>query len=332
MFFIILFFLSSAAMTICDFLPSYIKLRKSIINRASSWMIATIISAMIVFSGMEPNPKLLFFACYLTACMVMLVPLPGQKRGWTLIFQLSVLFLSCIAVLCLGSSPDILYLIILLICITVMTAHLVGIYLESKNKSGIFIVKAFLIMSLSIIGIGSAVLDALFEDGLWLDIAASVLGPLIFCLVYLDNLNGWSLDAISSYENGRTVKLIGKSPQASGDRCEEIFARIQSYMEKEQPFLNEYFSLNELSRAMYSNKAYLSKAINTMSGVNFCQFVNKYRVDYAVDLIQKDKRLKVSELSMLSGFHSTVSFNMAFRLFMNETPSDYIRDYYSRLI
>ena len=36
-------------------------------------------------------------------------------------------------------------------------------------------------------------------------------------------------------------------------------------------------------------------------------------------------QLKVTELASLSGFNSLVSFSMAFRLYMNENPSDWIR-------
>ena len=38
-----------------------------------------------------------------------------------------------------------------------------------------------------------------------------------------------------------------------------------------------------------------------------------------------NKHLRVSELSELSGFHSTVSFNMAFKLVTGATPSDWKR-------
>jgi transcriptional regulator GlxA family with amidase domain len=35
--------------------------------------------------------------------------------------------------------------------------------------------------------------------------------------------------------------------------------------------------------------------------------------------------LKIAELANMSGFNSVVSYNMAFRLFMNENPSEWCR-------
>lgn len=114
--------------------------------------------------------------------------------------------------------------------------------------------------------------------------------------------------------------------QAPLDPDKDLYGKILSYMESEQPFLNDDFCLDDLARDVFSNKAYVSRAINDKAGVNFRQFVNRYRVDYAKSLIEKDLRLKVVELSIMSGFHSVASFNSSFRLHAGTTPSEYIRD------
>ena len=108
-------------------------------------------------------------------------------------------------------------------------------------------------------------------------------------------------------------------------KMDELFDRLERYMREKEPFLNENLSLAELAAEMYTNKTYLSKTINLKSGKNYCQYINQYRVNYAVQVIKRDRRVKVIELAMISGFHSVASFNMAFRLFMGDTPSEYMR-------
>ena len=100
----------------------------------------------------------------------------------------------------------------------------------------------------------------------------------------------------------------------------ELFARCCRYMELRKPFLVESFSLDDLAMAMFTNKLYLSQTINACTGRNFRNFVNNYRVLYAMELFRKNNRLRVSDLSNLSGFHTPVSFNMAFKLMMDEAP------------
>lgn len=121
--------------------------------------------------------------------------------------------------------------------------------------------------------------------------------------------------------NMRMVQDSGDGPEE--DHMSRVYTKVLNYMETRKPYLDEKFSIDDLADAVFSNKAYLSKAINYYSGRNFRQFVNYYRVMYAVSMMKKDRHLKVVELAMMSGFHSLATFNLAFKLFMNMTPGAY---------
>lgn len=110
-----------------------------------------------------------------------------------------------------------------------------------------------------------------------------------------------------------------------------LYERALAYMDEHSPYLDEFFSLEDFSRKLYTNKVYLSRTINVYSGRNFRQFVNFYRVKYSIELMRRDSRLKVDELATMSGFHSNVSYNMAFRLFMNETPKEWMMSHRKEL-
>ena len=116
-----------------------------------------------------------------------------------------------------------------------------------------------------------------------------------------------------------------QSPADEKQRMDALFQKVEAYMKRERPYLNEEFTLAGLATEMLTNKGMLSRTINAKSGRNFCQYVNKYRIQYAVSLMEKDHRLRVVELSLMCGFHSVASFNMAFKLFMHDTPSEYLR-------
>lgn len=102
---------------------------------------------------------------------------------------------------------------------------------------------------------------------------------------------------------------------------QSLYDRCCKYMVERRPFLVENYALQDLARAMYVNKGYLSKAINRFSGKNFRQYVNYYRVMYAIELFRKNMSLRVSELSNLSGFHSETSFLESFKAVMGCPPS-----------
>ena len=106
---------------------------------------------------------------------------------------------------------------------------------------------------------------------------------------------------------------------------QEIYDRIVAYFETAKPYLRSDLIIDDLVKVVFSNKLYISRAISQITGRNFCQFVTYYRIMYSVEAFRANPELKVTELANLSGFNSLVSFSMAFRLYMNENPSDWIR-------
>ena len=122
---------------------------------------------------------------------------------------------------------------------------------------------------------------------------------------------------------------LRSAPPQTGDSSAEmakmarLYSRVVTLMEEKRPYLDSEFSMNDLSLTVFCNRTYLSKTINILSGRNFSQFVNYYRVQYCVELIRQNPNMRIFDLAMMSGFHSTVSFNMAFKLNMGETPSSF---------
>lgn len=104
-----------------------------------------------------------------------------------------------------------------------------------------------------------------------------------------------------------------------------VFSRIEEYFRSESPYLDMELNIGEVSERVFTNKVYVSRAISECSGSNFCQYVNGYRIRYAMDCFRRNPDLKVSELSVMSGFRTVASYNMAFRRFVGVQPSEWMR-------
>ena len=130
----------------------------------------------------------------------------------------------------------------------------------------------------------------------------------------------------------RIVESMKMSPvevagvgQREDDIFKDIYERVQEYFEAEKPFLNGDLTINDIVAVVFTNKLYISRAISQYTGRNFCQYVNYHRVMYSVECFRRNPELKIAELWPMCGFNTIVSFNMAFRLFMGENPSDWCR-------
>ena len=117
--------------------------------------------------------------------------------------------------------------------------------------------------------------------------------------------------------------------ESEGRDMAVTYQKAQEYMETYRPYLKQTLSLEDLARLLGTNKVYLSRTINVISGRNYCQFVNYYRIQYAKDLMRKNSDSKMIEVALASGFNSVVTFNMAFKLNESLTPSEWLREYNS---
>jgi len=103
----------------------------------------------------------------------------------------------------------------------------------------------------------------------------------------------------------------------------QLYFRCVHYMRDMKPFLDPNFKLQDLCNRLGTNKAYLSRTINTRSGRAFPSFVNFFRVQYAISLFRGNRTLRVHDLSDRAGFNSPVTFNTAFKFETGFTPGEY---------
>ncbi len=168
-------------------------------------------------------------------------------------------------------------------------------------------------------------------DLLWVGCVISVLmTAVIFCLC--SRILSDSIFALLFRHERRIVESMRLSPIENVNSIpedenvfKELYSRIQNLFEEEKPYLNGNLTINDIVSVVFSNKVYISKAISMYSGRNFCQYVNYHRVMYSIEYFRAHPETKMSELWPHCGFNTSVSFNMAFRLFMGENPSDWCR-------
>lgn len=128
------------------------------------------------------------------------------------------------------------------------------------------------------------------------------------------------------------MEVSSVSDPRSEEQYKELYERIVLYFEMTKPYLDGDLTINDVVKVVFSNKVYISKAICHYTGRNFRQFVNYYRIMYSMEYFRANPELKVTELAERCGFNTVVSYTMAFRLFMNETPSEWCRRERARIL
>ena len=98
---------------------------------------------------------------------------------------------------------------------------------------------------------------------------------------------------------------------------------LQRVMEEKQPYLESDLNIDTLSHLVGTNRTYLSDYISHVLHVSFFDYVNAYRLDYAIRLMREDANSKLEIIALQSGFISSRAMRNAFMTKFGCTPSEY---------
>jgi AraC-like DNA-binding protein len=106
---------------------------------------------------------------------------------------------------------------------------------------------------------------------------------------------------------------------------EKLLEKLINFMVNEKPYFDPELSLTSLAGLVKINRNQLSELINSGTGGNFYDFVNKYRVDEVKLLMDSPKYKDYTLLAIAfeAGFPSKSTFNSIFKKFTGLTPSEY---------
>ncbi|MBK5720797.1 helix-turn-helix transcriptional regulator [Dysgonomonas sp. Marseille-P4677] len=76
--------------------------------------------------------------------------------------------------------------------------------------------------------------------------------------------------------------------------------RLEIYMSNNRPYLNPKLKITEIAQALNTNRSSLSALINGTYGMNFCRFVNRYRLDELDRLKSHPNNTSLSELELVA--------------------------------
>ncbi len=106
----------------------------------------------------------------------------------------------------------------------------------------------------------------------------------------------------------------------------QLMRKIDLYFEEYRPFLNPQLTLNDIAIALQSNRTYVSRAINGEKQFSFYQYVNKFRIQHAVELLQlsEERKYTMETIAERSGFNSLTTFYHFFKQEKGCTPKQYM--------
>ena len=113
---------------------------------------------------------------------------------------------------------------------------------------------------------------------------------------------------------------IERRSSASAARYDYIVDEMKSYI---KAHYSEPIQLIDLSEEFNLSPKYCSEVFNRLSGENFKNYLNRFRINEAQRRIEEDPQIKVATLAQEVGFTSANTFIRVFDRYMGVTPGQY---------
>ncbi len=123
------------------------------------------------------------------------------------------------------------------------------------------------------------------------------------------------------------ISFVANNSRMNSENPEAFIATLINLMETQQFFLIPTLRAEEVAKEMGLGYQKFAALLNATIKSNFNDFINGFRIRYACSLMKEaknDRKIKLSDIAMESGFASRSVFYEAFRKEMGITPGDYI--------
>ena len=162
---------------------------------------------------------------------------------------------------------------------------------------------------------------------------ASTISVLILFLVFLYyyteiKRNVAVIDFLEEEERKSLEANIKKTDTTNNEFYKILFAKIDSFMKKNEPWRNTEYNLDELAKDLNLNVFQVSTAINYCNKSNFKTYLNEFRLNAIEKELKKNTNGKIllKQIYLDIGFNSRVTFNRTFKNKFGKTPQEYLQD------
>ena len=108
------------------------------------------------------------------------------------------------------------------------------------------------------------------------------------------------------------------------EKCRALLRRLELRME-EGAFRNPDLSLPDLASEFGVNNNLLSHTVNCYSGMGFRSYLNRKRLDYFLEELERGENRSLLDMAFDAGFSSKSTFNRFFHEEKGMTPTEYLR-------
>jgi AraC-like DNA-binding protein len=135
-----------------------------------------------------------------------------------------------------------------------------------------------------------------------------------------------SVNSLDKLNEIKQSTVLSTESEKMDEPFSDMAKQIMDYLQKQKPFLEAEFSIDDLSHALNIQRHHLYYCMNKVMKMKFTELKRKLRIEHAKQLLKegKNKTLSIEGIGSQSGFSSRSNFFTTFKTEVGMTPTEYL--------
>lgn len=194
-------------------------------------------------------------------------------------------------------------------------------YADTENKR---LEKVQIILILFIVGVFLAFVSNIIGRWRFMDNALLLAIPSLFFSILLFMIGYIGSRTMFSISNVNDKEFTPTSPNMSGNDNEQTVSSftvsLEQLMNKQQLYLQHDLKISDVALLLGSNRTYIQRSIMELSGESFTKYINRKRIEYAIELQKKHPEYNIETIATQSGYTHLGTFYRNYKIVTGKTP------------
>lgn len=194
-------------------------------------------------------------------------------------------------------------------------------YADTENKR---LEKVQIILILFVVGVFLAFVSNIIGRWRFLDDTSLLAIPSLFFSTLLFMIGYVGSRTMFSISNVNDKEFTPTSPNMSGNDNEQNVSSftisLEQLMNKQQLYLQHDLKISDVALLLGSNRTYIQRSIMELSGESFTKYVNRKRIEHAIELQKKHPEYNIETIATQSGYTHLGTFYRNYKIVTGKTP------------
>ena len=195
-------------------------------------------------------------------------------------------------------------------------------YADTENKR---LEKIQIILILFVGGVFLAFVSNIIGRWRFLDDTSLLAIPSLFFSTLLFMIGYVGSRTVFSISNVNDNELTPSSPSIAENENEQttssLAVSLEQLMNERHLYLQHDLKISDVAALLYTNRTYIQHTIQELSGESFTKYVNRKRIEYAIELQKKHPEYNIETIATQSGYTHLGTFYRNYKIVTGKTPA-----------